>query len=166
MDTRSLENISNHRDIKSMSENTAQVFKLLVVDDNPSDVILTIEAFKDSAFEDNISVAVANDGEQAMAMLLKTQDYIDFELPNLILLDLNMPGLGGHEVLEKIKSNEALRRIPVIIMSSSKTNQDVQNSYDLHANSYIVKPTTLAQYSEVVAKVESFWLDAASLPNK
>ena len=157
----------NNKTSENMMNQTAnKAFRLLIVDDNPGDVLLTIEAFKESKFKDNISVAVANDGETALAMLRKEQDYVDFVLPDFILLDLNMPGLSGTAVLENIKSDQSLKRIPVIIMSSSKANQDIQNSYDKHANSYIVKPATVSQYAEMVEKVESFWLDIAALPNK
>lgn len=136
---------------------------ILLVEDNVGDVLLTKEAFKGSKINNHIDVA--EDGEKAMAMLRNEGEYSDYQLPDLILLDLNMPKKDGREVLEEIKSDDKLKSIPVAIMTSSKAEADVVKTYNLHANCYIVKPITLDQFVEVVNSIENFWFSVVVLPS-
>jgi two-component system, chemotaxis family, response regulator Rcp1 len=129
---------------------------ILLVEDNPGDVRLTIEALKESRFPNTLQVA--NDGVEAL-------DYLrTMALPDLILLDLNLPRRSGREVLMEIKSDPVLRRIPVMVLSTSRSEVDVQFSYDHHANCYIQKPMELDQFFDTVRSIEQFWCSVASLP--
>ena len=129
---------------------------ILLVEDNPGDVRLTMEALKESQFPSTLHVA--RDGVEAM-------DYLrNVALPDLILLDLNLPRRSGREVLTEIKADPALRRIPVMVLSTSRSDADVQFSYDHHANCYIQKPMELDRFFDVVRSIEQFWCSVASLP--
>ncbi|HTP86294.1 MAG TPA: response regulator [Bryobacteraceae bacterium] len=129
---------------------------ILLVEDNPGDVRLTIEALKESQFPSNLHVV--RDGVEAL-------DYLrNVALPDLILLDLNLPRRSGREVLTEIKADPALRRIPVMVLSTSRSDADVQFSYDHHANCYIQKPMELDRFFDVVRSIEQFWCSVASLP--
>lgn len=147
-----------------MNLSNIRTVRILLVDDNPGDVLLTKEAFRAGKIAN--AMDVAKDGEQAIAMLRQQGEYKDFQLPDLILLDLNMPKKDGREVLADIKSDPALKAIPVVIMTSSKAESDVVKSYHLHANSYVVKPINLEQFSEVVTSIEEFWFTIVALPTK
>ncbi len=133
--------------------------KLLVVDDSPGDVRLIREALRDSASAP-VDITVATDGVEAMEHLRQTTD-----LPDLVLLDLNLPRKNGREVLEEIKSSPELLRIPVVIMTSSKAEQDIADAYRLNANCYVVKPNELRDYVKVVRAVEDFWFFSVTLPS-
>jgi chemotaxis family two-component system response regulator Rcp1 len=136
--------------------------EILLVEDNPGDVRLTRESLKDSKLLNHISVV--SDGEEAMAFLRREGEYVEAPRPDLILLDLNLPKKDGREVLAEIKTDEQLRRIPVVILTTSSAEQDILKTYDLHANCYISKPVNLDQFSSVVRAIEEFWFTIVKLP--
>ncbi|MBU1076872.1 MAG: response regulator [Spirochaetes bacterium] len=136
---------------------------ILLVEDNPADVRLTREALINAKVKN--SMIVAKDGVEAMECLLKKNKFKDNPLPDLILLDLNLPKKDGREVLAEIKENKDLKRIPVVILTTSKAEEDVLKSYNLHANCYITKPVELDQFVEVVRSIEDFWLTIVKLPD-
>jgi CheY-like chemotaxis protein len=138
--------------------------RILLVEDNPADVRLTIEARKDAKV--NNEIAVAQDGHEAMRMLRREGDHVDAFRPDIILLDLNLPRRSGHEVLAELKSDPALKRIPVVIMTSSDGEDDIMRSYDLHANCYVTKPLDLRQFSRVVQSLDDFWFSIVRLPGQ
>ncbi len=137
--------------------------EILLVEDNPGDVLLTQEAFSEAKILNNIHVA--RDGEEALAYLNQDSGYEDAVRPDLILLDLNLPKIDGREVLDQVKSSASLKRIPVVVLTSSEAEQDIIKTYDLHANSYVVKPIDLNQFVNVVNAVESFWFSVVTLPS-
>jgi two-component system, chemotaxis family, response regulator Rcp1 len=135
-------------------------FEILLVEDNPADVRLTREAFKASKVQNNLRVT--KDGVEAMDFLRRGEGYIDAARPDLILLDLNLPRKDGREVLAEIKADEDLKRIPVVILTTSRADKDIQASYDLNANCYIVKPADIDQFFEAIRSTEHFWLTTAT----
>jgi chemotaxis family two-component system response regulator Rcp1 len=137
--------------------------QLLLVEDNSGDVMLTQAAFQDAKVANNLSVA--RDGEQAMSMLRREGQHAAQPTPDLILLDLNLPRMDGREVLQAIRSDPALSRIPVIVLTSSNADMDILKSYDLKANGYIVKPVDFERLQEIVACIESFWFTVVVLPS-
>jgi chemotaxis family two-component system response regulator Rcp1 len=139
-----------------------QPIEILLVEDNPGDVRLTRETLKETKVLNRLSVA--EDGEKALAFLRRQGAYSDAVRPDLILLDLNLPRMGGREVLEIIKSDPDLRAIPVVILTTSKAEEDILKSYDLHANCYISKPVELDGFITVVRSIENFWLTLVRLP--
>jgi len=146
-----------------MSARTAsQPIEVLLVEDNPGDVRLTREALKEGKVHNNLSVAP--DGVEALAFLRRQGRYADAPRPDLILLDLNLPKKDGREVLEEIKSDPALRSIPVVILTTSEAERDIARAYDLHANCYITKPVDLDQFITVVKSIEDFWFTIVKLP--
>jgi CheY-like chemotaxis protein len=136
--------------------------EILLVEDNPGDVRLTRESLKDSKVLNHISVV--GDGVEAMAFLRREGKYVKATRPDLILLDLNLPKKDGREVLAEIKTDEQLRRIPVVVLTTSSAEQDILKTYDLHANCYITKPVDLNQFSAVVKAIEEFWFTIVKLP--
>jgi chemotaxis family two-component system response regulator Rcp1 len=136
--------------------------ELLLVEDNPGDVRLTIEALKEGKVINNLTVV--KDGEEAIAVLRRQGQYANAPRPDLILLDLNLPRKGGLEVLAEIKGDSELKRIPVVVLTTSQAEQDVLRTYTLHANCYIVKPVDLNQFMNVVQSIRSFWLALVMLP--
>lgn len=138
--------------------------EILLVEDNPGDVRLCTEAFKDGKVLNNMHVA--EDGEVAMAFLRKEGQYADAPTPDVILLDLNLPKKDGREVLEEVKQDERLRRIPVVVITTSDAEQDIIRSYDLHANCFITKPVDFDQFIKIVRSIENFWLTVVRLPPK
>jgi chemotaxis family two-component system response regulator Rcp1 len=136
--------------------------KILLVEDNPGDVRLTREALRDGKIYNNLYVA--RDGVEAMAFLRKTGQYAHAPRPDLILLDLNLPRKDGHEVLAEVKTDETLRRIPVVILTTSQAEEDIIKTYDLHVNCYITKPVDLDQFVKIVKSIEDFWLTIVKLP--
>lgn len=136
--------------------------EILLVEDNPGDVRLTQEFIKESKVGNNLHVVV--DGVEALEFLRGEGKYVDTPRPDLILLDLNLPRKDGREVLAEIKADEALKRIPVVVLTTSKAEQDIFKVYDLHANCYIIKPVDLEQFIEVVRSIENFWLTIVKLP--
>lgn len=138
------------------------ILRLLIVDDNRADIRLIQEAFKDGKML--VDLKYVFDGIEAMAYLRKEDKYKDTKRPDLILLDLNMPRKDGREVLEEIKSDENLQTIPIIIMTISKSEEDILKSYRLHANAYIIKPLGFQQFIDVIRSLENFWIAAVRLP--
>ncbi len=136
--------------------------EIFLVEDNPGDVRLTEEALKESKVLNNLHVAM--DGVEAMEYLKRQGKYSDAPHPDLILLDLNLPKKDGREVLEEIKADEDLRRIPVVVLTTSKAEEDILRMYDQHANCYITKPIDFDQFIEVVRSIENFWLSIVKLP--
>ena len=145
-----------------MAENIGRPVEILLVEDNPGDVRLTREALKDARVINNLQVAA--DGVEAMAYLKRQGGYENAIRPDLILLDLNLPKKDGREVLSEIKADTSLRRIPVVILTTSKAEEDVLKTYDLHANCYITKPVDLEKFIEVISAIEDFWLSIVILP--
>jgi two-component system, chemotaxis family, response regulator Rcp1 len=136
--------------------------EVLLVEDNPGDVRLTREALKEGKLRVNLHVAP--DGVEALAFLRRQGRYVDAIRPDLILLDLNLPKKDGREVLQEIKRDDALRTIPVVILTSSQAEQDIARAYDLHANCYVTKPVDLDQFINVVRSIEDFWFALVKLP--
>ena len=135
---------------------------VLLVEDNPGDVRLTQEVLRESPVE--VDVSVAGDGEDALACMRSLDPYAGRPTPRLVLLDLNLPRKSGIEVLAECKSDPALRRIPVIVLSGSSSGRDVEQAYDLHANAYVAKPLDLAAFMGALRAIEGFWLELATLP--
>lgn len=144
------------------NENNFRPTEILFVEDNPGDVRLTIEAFKECKIQNNLHVVV--NGVEALAFLRREGKYAGVPRPDLILLDLNLPLKDGREVLKEIKEDANLKRIPVAILTTSKAEEDIIRSYDLHANCYITKPIDLNQFISVIKSVENFWLSIVTLP--
>jgi len=136
--------------------------EILLVEDNPGDVRLTQEALIEGKVYHNLSVV--GDGVDALAFLRREDGYADAPRPDLILLDLNLPRMDGHEVLAEVKADANLRRTPVIVLTTSEAEQDILTTYELHANCYITKPVDLEQFVSVVRYVEDFWLTIVKLP--
>lgn len=136
--------------------------EVLLVEDNPGDVRLTQEALKDGRVMINLTVAC--DGVEAMDILKRKGTYAYAARPDLILLDLNLPKKNGREVLEEIKADDDLKRIPVIVMTTSKAEQDIHKVYNLNANCYVTKPVDLDEFLNVVRSIEDFWLTVVTLP--
>ena len=141
-----------------------RAIEILLVEDNPGDVRLTREALREGHVRNNLSVA--KDGAEALAMLRREPQYGEAARPDLVLLDLNLPRLDGRQVLAEMKGDPNLRRIPVVVLTTSKAEEDVLRSYDLHANSYITKPVDFDQFIKVVHSIEEFWLSIVTLPGK
>ena len=146
------------------TEDRSRPIEILLVEDNPGDIRLTQEVLKDGKIHNHLSIA--EDGVQALAFLQQQPPYDDAPHPDLILLDLNLPKKGGQEVLEVIKADQRLRRIPVIILTTSLAEEDIVRAYNLHANCYIVKPINLDQFIKVVKSIEEFWLTIVKLPSE
>jgi two-component system, chemotaxis family, response regulator Rcp1 len=140
----------------------AAPIEILLVEDNPGDVRLTVEALKEGKVRNHMSVVT--DGEKAMSFLRREDGYADSPRPDLILLDLNLPRKDGREVLAEIKEDPDLRRIPVVVLTTSKAEEDIVRSYNLHANCYITKPVDLDQFISVVRSIEDFWFSVVRLP--
>lgn len=145
-------------------DNIGRAAEFLLIEDNPGDVRLTCEALKESKIKNNLSIVV--DGLEAMAFLHHEGKYADAPRPDVILLDLNLPKKNGLEVLEEIKADATLKRIPVVIITSSEAEQDILKTYDLHVNCYVNKPVDLEQFIKVVQSIETFWLTIVKLPSE
>lgn len=138
--------------------------QILLVEDNPGDVLLTKEALKEGKVHNNLYVV--SDGVEAMAFLHREEPYPHAIRPDVILLDLNLPRKNGREVLAEIKADPGLRRIPVVILTTSAAEEDILETYNLHANCYITKPVDLDQFIKVVRSVEEFWFSIVKLPKE
>jgi chemotaxis family two-component system response regulator Rcp1 len=136
--------------------------EILLVEDNPGDVRLIREALKDAKVHNRISVV--GDGVDALALLRREGKYSEAPRPDLILLDLNLPKMNGREVLSVIKQDEELHNIPVVVVTSSEADQDIVESYNLHANCYVTKPVDLDQFFSIVKAIRDFWLVIVKLP--
>ncbi|ELY58932.1 response regulator [Natronolimnohabitans innermongolicus] len=136
--------------------------QILLVEDNPGDVRLTEEAFKQGRIENDLHVV--SDGNEALEFLYQRGQYEDVPRPDLILLDLNLPRKDGEDVLEELKGDSELRSIPVIVLTSSRAEEDVVRSYELHANAYLTKPVDPDDFIETVRAFEKFWFSVVRLP--
>ena len=136
--------------------------KILLVEDNPGDIRLTMEIMKEAKVLNRVNVV--EDGVECLSYLRREGKHTDASRPDLILLDLNLPKKDGREVLEDIKEDPDLRRIPVVVLTSSMEERDIIRTYDLHANCYITKPINLDQFSDVVQAIENFWFTVVKLP--
>jgi two-component system, chemotaxis family, response regulator Rcp1 len=136
--------------------------EILLVEDNLADIRLTEEILNECAVP--IHLSVARDGEEAMAHLRRHGPYFAKPRPNLMLLDLNLPKKAGREVLADVKADSSLKRIPVIVLTTSSAEADIHKSYDLHANCYIVKPVHIDRFITVVQSINCFWLQTVKLP--
>ncbi len=136
--------------------------EILLVEDNPGDVRLTQEALRDNKLHNRLSVV--EDGVEALAFLRREGEYAESPRPDIILLDLNLPRKSGREVLEEIKQDDILKRIPVVVLTTSEDERDVMASYNLHANCYITKPVDLLQFISIVRNIKEFWFTIVRLP--
>ena len=149
--------------MRPMGDKGAHI-NVLLVEDNPGDVRLTQEAFRDADI--SIRVSVASDGVEAMAFLKDQGEHALALRPDLILLDLNLPRMNGREVLASIKEDALLKTIPTVILTTSKAEADILNSYELRANSYLSKPVLLEDFYILIESVNDFWLTKAQLPQQ
>ncbi len=145
-----------------MSRASAKTAEILLIEDNLGDIRLIKEAFKEGKIINRVSVV--EDGEAAMAFLRREGPYAGAVRPDLILLDLNLPKKDGREVLAEIKADEDLKRIPVVVLTTSQAEEDILRTYDLHANCYVTKPVDLEQFLAVVRSIEDYWLAIVKLP--
>jgi chemotaxis family two-component system response regulator Rcp1 len=137
---------------------------VLLVEDDPGDIVIAREAM--AAGQLSTQLDVVNDGVEAMAYLRRTGAYAKATRPDLILLDLNLPKMSGHEVLAEVKADPALRRIPVVVLSTSTAREDVARSYDLHASVYVAKPVDFDAFTNVVKQIDEFFGTVAQLPGE
>jgi CheY-like chemotaxis protein len=136
--------------------------QILLVEDNPGDVRLTVEALRGAKVANELHVVA--DGEAAIDFLRQRGEYADAPRPDIVLLDLNLPRLEGREVLADIKSDPNLAKIPIIVLTSSSSDRDIQQSYALHANCFVTKPVDFTEFIEAVRSLEGFWLKIVRLP--
>ncbi|WP_018500417.1 response regulator [Parafrankia discariae] len=136
--------------------------EVLLVEDDPGDVLMTREAFEDHKLKNNLNVV--SDGVEALAYLRGEEPYTNAPRPDLILLDLNLPRRDGRQVLAEVKADERLRRIPIVVLTTSEAEEDVLRSYDLHANAYITKPVDFERFVAVVRQIDDFFITVARLP--
>ena len=143
---------------------TAEVspIEILLVEDSPSDAEFTVEALKEAKVRNHLNLV--EDGVQAMEFLRRQGKYAQAPRPDLIMLDLNLPRKDGREVLAEMKADDHLKMIPVVVLTTSRAEQDVLRAYELHANCYITKPVDFQQFLNVVRSIESFWLFVVTLP--
>ncbi len=137
---------------------------VLLVEDDPGDVVITREAFAENKVRNRLSVV--NDGVKALQFLRREAGYGNAPRPDLILLDLNLPRMDGHEVLASIKSDSDLARIPVVVLTTSDAEEDVLRSYDLHANAYVTKPVDFERFLSVVREIDDFFVTVVKLPGR
>jgi two-component system response regulator len=138
--------------------------QILLIEDNPGDVRLTQEALRDSKMHNRLHVV--DDGVKAIQFLRQQPPYAEAPRPDIILLDLNLPRKDGREVLAEIKEDEDLRRIPVVVLTTSDDEEDILRSYDLHANCYITKPVDFTRFITIVKSIENFWFSIVKLPSE
>jgi CheY-like chemotaxis protein len=141
-----------------------KIINILLIEDNSGDARLAQEAFKEGKVKNQLHIVT--DGMAATDFLFKINKYKDVPTPDLIILDLNLPKKDGREVLAEIKADDNLKRIPVVILTISKAEEDILKTYNLHANCYIMKPLNLDKFFEVVKSIEDFWLTVVKLPNQ
>lgn len=134
---------------------------ILLVEDNEGDIILTLDAFEESKIKTEISVV--KNGQEALDFLFRRGEYTEAEKPDLVLLDINIPIFNGHEVLRQIKTTDFLKKIPVIMLTTSSSQKDVNQAYDYHSNSYVKKPLDMDEFLEAILKIEEFWLQLSKL---
>ncbi len=148
----------------STTDNESRQIEILLVEDNPGDARLTQEAMR-AAKMTNV-LHVVEDGEQAMEFLRRRSRFKDAPRPDLILLDLNLPKKDGRSVLAEVKTDPDLRRIPVVVLTTSRSEEDVLQAYDMHANAYVTKPVNLEKFMRIVALIDEFWLKVVTLPGR
>ena len=146
------------------NEPTGKPIVVLLVEDDPGDVVLVTEAFEHNKVHNDLHTVA--DGVEALQFLRQEPPYADAPVPDLVLLDLNLPRKDGREVLEEVKADERLRRIPVVVLTTSKAEEDVLRSYDLHANAYVTKPVDFDRFIEVVRQIDEFFVSVVKLPNR
>ena len=137
---------------------------VLLVEDDPGDVLMTREAFAENKVANRLTVV--SDGVSAMSFLRKEGEYTDVPTPDLVLLDLNLPRMDGREVLSAMKSDESLRSIPVVVLTTSEAEEDVLRSYSLHANAYVTKPVDFERFIDVVRQIDDFFVSVVRLPSR
>jgi CheY-like chemotaxis protein len=135
---------------------------ILLVEDNPGDVRLTREAFAEARINNDLHVV--SDGQAALAFLEQRDEHVDAPRPDLVLLDLNLPKVDGMTVLEEVKNDEALRTIPVVVLTSSEAEEDIVQSYEQHTNAYLTKPIDPGEFVDTIRSFETFWLTVVQLP--
>ncbi len=143
---------------------TTNPIHILLVEDNEGDILLTIEAFEEGKIANTITVI--KDGWEAIQFLEKTGDYAGSASPDLVLLDINLPKMNGHEVLKRVKANDELKHIPIIMLTTSSLDKDVFLSYNNHVNCFITKPVEIKDFLKVVSTIEHFWISVVALPKK
>jgi CheY-like chemotaxis protein len=136
---------------------------ILLVEDNEGDIILTLEAFEESKIKTNISVV--KNGQEALDFLFRQGEFVSAQKPDIIILDINIPIFNGHEVLKKIKEDPNLKRIPVIMLTTSSNKKDIHLTYENHGNSFITKPINMDEFLDAILKIEEFWLQLSKLPD-
>lgn len=144
-----------------MNKKNLKLAHILLVEDNEGDILLTLDAFEESKFETKVSVA--RNGQEALDFLNKKSKFSNAEKPDLILLDINIPIFNGHEVLGQIKQDEHLKKIPVIMLTTSSNQKDIEMAYDNYCNSFIKKPLEMEEFMEAILKIEEFWLQLSIL---
>lgn len=148
----------------TLVQEAGKLIDILLVEDNPGDVRLTEEAFRESKIRNRFHSVP--DGVEAMAFLRQEEQYAEAPRPDVILLDLNLPRKDGRQVLEEIKTDRYLQRIPVVVLTTSQAEEDIIRTYNLHANCYITKPVDLEQFLKVVKSINEFWLSIVMLPSE
>ena len=151
-------------DPESTSPLDAEPIDILLVEDNPGDVRLTREALREGKIANRLHVVT--DGQSAVDFLKQQGEYADAPRPHLVLLDLRLPKKSGHEVLEEVKETLELRRVPIVVLTSSEAEEDIARSYDLHANAYVTKPVEVDGFLAAVRSMEEFWLSVVRLPEE
>jgi CheY-like chemotaxis protein len=146
------------------SSSAGRAIEILLVEDNPGDVRLIIEGLNEGKVRNNLHVA--RDGVEALEFLRRQGRFADAVRPDLILLDLNLPRMDGREVLAEVKSDPLLKTIPIVVLTTSRAERDILNSYELQANCYITKPVDLEQFLNVIRSIEDFWLTIVTLPGR
>ncbi len=142
---------------------SAHTIEVLLVEDDPGDVLLTKEAFSDNKVRNHLNIV--SDGEEATAYLRRQGEHERAPRPDLILLDLNLPRKDGREVLKDIKADPDLRSIPVVVLTTSEADEDILNSYDLHANAYVTKPVDFDSFIRIVRQIDDFFVSVVKLPH-
>jgi len=142
----------------------AKPIEILLVEDSEGDVGLIEEVFEEAKIRNNLHVV--EDGEEAILFLRGEKQFSGISRPDIILLDLNLPKKDGREVLEEIKEDDELKNIPVVVLTTSKAEEDILKSYNLHANAYVTKPVDFDQFIRVIKSIEDFWLEVVKLPSK
>ncbi len=142
----------------------ARPVEILLVEDSKGDIGLIEEVFEEAKIRNNLHIA--EDGEEAILFLNNKEPFLDAPRPDIILLDLNLPRKDGREVLQEVKEDENLKKIPIVVLTTSKAEEDILKSYNLHANAYITKPVDFNQFIKVMKSIEDFWLQVVKLPSK
>lgn len=142
--------------------NNIEPISILLVEDNPGDIYLTREAFRESKFDN--SLHVVKNGVECMEFLKRQGKYSEAEMPDVIILDLNLPKKNGHEVLAEVKRDDHLKYIPIIVLTSSQNEKDIKSSYELCANCYITKPVDYDEFIHIIRAIENFWFAIVKLP--